>query len=262
MIEWIKNKYMKPSYYNEKLFVSRTKNIWRKLIFNILNSDSYNEIRKSLCESNQINFFIDEEIINKIIDSIRYITYHTNDYDDTHANTLRIYEYGIFNKDIDNESISLLIYYASNIVVNIHKIGGLINIKLKHYYNKKSPKILEDKNNLNILYTTSRDQELGENIEIKLFGKVLYTLTIKEALYILNIDNYKKCVKEFKKDFCDCDSKDIAEILNNNNLQELLPKLDINIKEVIKNETNKAYPFSDDLKQKIQLNIQYLDICI
>ena len=29
-----------------------------------------------------------------------------------------------------------------------------------------------------------------------------------------------------------------------------MPKLDINIKEVIKNETNKAYPFSDDLKQK------------
>ena len=48
MIDFYKTKYLKPSYYNKDLFVNKKKNVWMEIIFKILNSKSYNEIRKSL----------------------------------------------------------------------------------------------------------------------------------------------------------------------------------------------------------------------
>ena len=80
------------------------------------------------------NFFNDKDLLEKIIDKIRYISYKTTFFGVTNTNTLRIYEYGIFSNIIENKSILLLIYYGGHIVVNIHEIGGHIYVKLENFY--------------------------------------------------------------------------------------------------------------------------------
>ena len=62
-------------------------------------------------------------------------------------------------------------------------------------------------------------------MENLLFGQVLNKLTVKQALYILNEDNYNKSINQFRNDFielkgCECKDifKDYSEINKNLNI--------------------------------------------
>ena len=57
-IDWIKLKFLKPTNYKRNLFVCLKKNIWGKLLIDILNSDVYKEVLNKLYDYNQINFFV------------------------------------------------------------------------------------------------------------------------------------------------------------------------------------------------------------
>ena len=261
MNEWLKNKYLKPNNYNTCLFVSKKRNIWGDILFKIMNSESFRDAKKFIFKDIQIDFFIDRQLVDRILDNIRYITYPSKFYGETHANTLRIYEIGIFNINIDNRSISLLIYHSSNIVINIHEIGGHVNRKLQHFYNDnssfaESPELLKKEKDKYSQNAKARKAETGETMEILLFGRVICSLTIKEALYILNIDYYKKNVFKFREDFCNCNNQDIKEILSDKNLQLVLENLDINKNELLKNMTSEKYPFTEGYKRKNQNEYQ------
>ena len=254
-IDWVKNKYMKPIFYDKDLFVSKKKNTWRKLIYKILKSNTYVEIKKSLYKNNQINYFEDEDIIKNIIDNIRYVNYKTIYLGITNNNTLRIYEYGIYDKKKINKSISMLIYYGGHIIVNIHEIGGHINVKLQNFYptnskNKDSPKILQKEKYLYTKGAINKKHESGESVEIKFFGKVVQDLTIREAIYVLTIDNYEKSLEEFRTGFSECNKISIDKLLDNKNLSNLLIDLDIEEKEIIKDINNDPYPIYNGAKLK------------
>ena len=45
------------------------------------------------------------------------------------------------------------------------------------------------------------ESERGDNMEKILFGRVLYQLTLRQALFILNEENYKKPLNQFRKEF-------------------------------------------------------------
>ena len=253
MIDWFKIKYLKPIFYNEDLFVAKKKDIWREIIYKILNSNTYIEIKNTLY-NNQSNYF-NEDIIKTIVNKIRYISYKTSFFGITNNNTLRIYEYGIYSEKIENKSITLLIYYGGHIIVNIHEIGGYINAKLHNFYCnntdlQNSPKISDKEQHLFSNYAILREHESGESVEIKFFGKIVNDLTIREALYILNIDNYQKSLEDFKNDFNECNKKNIEELLNNDNLSKILFQLDIDKNEVKNNINNESYPISNVSKQK------------
>ena len=259
--EWSKNKCLKPQYFNTHLFVSKKRNIWGDLLFKIMNSESFKEAKKSLFKEIQTDFFIDKQMVNKILDNIRFITYYSYYFGETHPNNLRIYENGIFNRQILNRSISLLIYHSSNIIVNIHEISEHINRKLQHFYNEnsgfeESPELLKDEKDKYSQNSINRKGDSGETMEILLFGRVLFSLTIKEALYILNIDNYKKDLKTFKTDFSKCNNQDIKDILSNEKLHLVLLNLDINKDELIENMTNEKYPFTEGYKRTNQNKYQ------
>ena len=69
------------------------------------------------------------------------------------------------------------------------------------------------KNNY-VLEDTSRKKnmrinEAGYYIELALFGKDINVLSYEEALYILNIKNYEKSLKDFKKGFELLEEKDL-----------------------------------------------------
>jgi ATP sulfurylase len=60
--------------------------------------------------------------------------------------------------------------------------------------------------NGNIPLKTPRNEGLairegGRAMELLLFGKIIHNLNIKQALYILNENNYNKNVYQFKEDF-------------------------------------------------------------
>ena len=52
-------------------------------------------------------------------------------------------------------------------------------------------------------------REGGLYLELLLFGKILNSLKFKEAMYLLNKNNYKKTLKDFQKGFLRLDDKDL-----------------------------------------------------
>ena len=101
----------------------------------------------------------------------------------------------IHDKNLKNEDELKIMFLAFNLVINEHEILGHLNIGYQIYsfgeqkkdkYN--SPKV---KPELSSDYAKKRgDKESGEDIEIKIFGRVISDLTLKEALFILNYHNY------------------------------------------------------------------------
>ena len=75
-----------------------------------------------------------------------------------------------------------------------------------------------------------RGKESGESIEIILFGKKLNNLTVKESLYVLNIDNYSLNLENFRNNFQKYEDKAIKELLN---------KIDNNPLEISYQDSNK-----------------------
>ena len=64
--KWTINKYIKPIYYKEELFVYKTKEHWKELLINIFQSKAYTEVRNSLFNQSQIDFFMVNDIISII----------------------------------------------------------------------------------------------------------------------------------------------------------------------------------------------------
>ena len=253
-IEWSRNKFLKPGINNKNnLLVCKTKNIWGKLLIKILNSKTYTEARNNLYDSTQINFFSLEDLITKIIDDISFISYKTFFFGYTCKNTLKIYEKGLFNKQINKKSIALLKFYSFIIITNIHEIGGNINDRLQYYYNSKDFQKSPDISKNNNKYKFSKNgksigRESGEYIEILLFGKILNHLTVKESLYVLNIENYSQNLENFRNNFQKCEDITMEELLSNNSLKELLNNLDINPEDITEQDNNK-YGGMDSIKK-------------
>ena len=232
-IKWTINKYLKPIYYNEELFVYKTKEHWKKLLIDIFQSKAYIEVRNSLFNKSQIDFFMVDDIISEIIDNIKFFIYNIKFFYNTNKLTNTIYEYGNYNIEIKNKSIALLIFYGFHIIINIHEIGGNLNARYQYFISL---------NDNFTKFAKEKDIESGEAIEIELFGKVKSGLTIKEALFILNKDNYELNAKEFKEKFISCNNESLDSLINEN-LRTFLLNLEINIKDLYEdNETIYIYP--------------------
>jgi len=232
-IKWTINKYLKPIYYNEELFVYKTKEHWKKLLIDIFQSKAYIEVRNSIFNKSQIDFFMVDDIISEIIDNIKFFIYNIKFFYNTNKLTNTIYEYGNYNIEIKNKSIALLIFYGFHIIINIHEIGGNLNARYQYFFSL---------NDNFTKFAKEKDIESGEAIEIELFGKVKSGLTIKEALFILNKDNYELNAKEFKEKFISCNNESLDSLINEN-LRTFLLNLEINIKDLYEDdETIYIYP--------------------
>ena len=80
------------------------------------------------------------------------------------------------------------------IEIEFHEFGHTISAVLSYINNKGN------------LISTQRKKKLkfnegGYYVEMALFGKIIKTLTYEEALYILNLNNYKKSLDEFRNGF-------------------------------------------------------------
>ena len=103
----------------------------------------------------------------------------------------------IANNINDNKIIELIekILYTGGIIkTNCHELNH--NFHYMYYYHKNGSIPLKT------LKKHSLDErEGGKEMELLLFGRVINSLSLKEALYILNENNYKKNIFQFKEDF-------------------------------------------------------------
>ena len=52
------------------------------------------------------------------------------------------------------------------------------------------------------------ERESGNNMERVLFGRLINQLTLKQVFYILNEDNYKKSLNQFRAEFMELKDED------------------------------------------------------
>ena len=101
-----------------------------------------------------------------------------------------------------DKNISIILENGVIVAIVFHEYGHAINAILsfleKEYILNETPrkKYLKFK-------------EGGYYLEIALFGRIIKSISYGEALYILNEDNYKKSLEEFRKGFMKLAFKDL-----------------------------------------------------
>ena len=90
--------------------------------------------------------------------------------------------------------VSQSLLYSSLITINLHEANH--NFHNYIFFSKNGEISLKTPRKILI-----SEREGGNNMEKILFGKVLNNLNLKQALYILNENNYNKSLYQFQTDF-------------------------------------------------------------
>ena len=248
--DWYLEKYLKPNNYENNLFVYKNE-VWKNLLINIFKSKTYQDINYSFFQKRIINYFSVDSVISNILREIRFFTYKCQFYGSTNNFNCRIYINGIYN-NAKNKSVSLLIYYAYLIISGLHEIGGHLNMKFQYFFsldeNYVSPRMQDSEKYYYTEYGLSREKESGETLEIRLFGKKINTITINEALYILNLKNYEQGAKNFQINFKKCNYMKSVDLIDES-LKNILIGLGIKINDIIY-EKNISPPIPNSIKEK------------
>ena len=241
-------KYIKIPKINNNLFIQEIKNEWITFNFSIFNSKTIKTLFASIIKE-QDDSLLNEGELNTIFDNIMYFTFPTDFKGLTERKIMKIYEYGLL-EDIPNEDISKLISFAFLLNINEHEILGHYNIGYQTYNCSKkkeiyySPKV--DKT-LSTDYAKNRgDKESGENIEIKLYGRVIKSFTIKEALFVLNLNNYFCDYNTFRKNFMKCNNEKVKIDIVFQTVLERVFRIKI---EKIKLNENECFPIDNFIKK-------------
>ena len=113
--------------------------------------------------------------------------------------------------------------------------------------NFDSPRINEAEKNYYTDYAISKKSESGETLEIRLFGRKVSSLTINEALYIINIKNYEQDYKSFRYNFNNCNYNKTSDLIDES-LKQTLIGLNISINDII-NGKNILYSLPNSIKE-------------
>ena len=256
-------KYVKKNKINEHLYINKIREKWISFNISVFNSMTVMSLFKTLFVSQDYSI-LDENELYIILKNIKYYIFKTNFAGLTKRKTLSIYEYANlseFSRDeFSNKDILKLVFLAFNLITNKHEILGHLNISYQIYSsnneNKKIYKSPEIAKEISSDYAKERGgKESGENIEIKLFGRVITYLTLKEALFILDLTNYlTNDYNSFRKKFENCNNNkiyidDAFKCILENSFQ-------INPDNIMKAE-NKIYRFDNDLIKKYSYNKIY-----
>ena len=117
---------------------------------------------------------------------------------------------------IETEVIEEILYTSGYILTEEHEIFHLLDC-IPYYENncslsintprKKNFKVEEERKGKSI--NEEKEAEGGLYLEFLLFGKELKTITLEEALFILNEKNYEKSISEFINCFKNIDKSDL-----------------------------------------------------
>jgi hypothetical protein len=233
-------KFVKIPKIKEHLYITKIMKEWIQFNITIFNSNTIKSLYSKLFD-NQDNSLLNENELRTVFENIVYYNFETDFKGLTIRPIMKIYEYGPLIP-LENKELSKLISLSFLLNLNEHEILGHYNIGYQifiHHENKKdydSPKV---DNELSSDYSKARDdRESGEDIELKLYGRVIDYLTLNEALFILNPKNYEVDYKQFNQNFKECNNA--KEKINiNQEFSNILQKFNINVKEIPKDKNNK-----------------------
>ena len=249
-------KFIKIPKLNKNIYIKTIYEEWKNFNNCIFNSKAIKSLYDSLHE-NQINL-IEENEIDNILNNIIYFDANTDFVGMTNRKTLKIYEYAALTPRYDSKKLNIdlskTIFLAYCLCFNQHELLGHFNIGYQNYNHKKetnyeSPIVDEA---LGSFYSKDRNGfESSEDIEIKLYGRILFGLTLKEAVFILNYDNYMTDYKTFQKNFKKCNKE---KLRIDNSLKQILKSFKIE-SDNFPNDDGNYYSIDKKVK-KYSINLQ------
>ena len=173
----------------------------------ILKKNVFKEVFKLLYGNDYLDFFNNEKFLSEIIDNhLKFIPFKSNNNCGmTDRFTLDSYiffenkpiTYGdIIINDNDRQLVEEALKIGKVIVIIFHELNHNIYSYLLYFFN-----------NINYSFQTPRKSKISEfreggfYIENLLFGRIIESLNLEEALYIMNIDNYNMDLNKFQKGF-------------------------------------------------------------
>ena len=185
----------------------------KEFLKEIIDMNVFYEAFKILYGEDFENIFKNNEFKNKYFDEfLDFVPYKSlNSSALTDKYTLKTYiflqtkiinekEHNIYIKKLLRKALSV----GSYIEIEFHEINHFIYSFLFISDNTKSLSFLIPRKE-----KVPNLREGGLYLELLLFGKILNSLTFKEAMYLLNKNNYKKTLKDFQKGFLRLDDKDL-----------------------------------------------------
>ena len=141
------------------------------------------------------------------------------------------------------------------IYIELHEVLG-------HYLRIILSKII-DYNYISPRYPYSEENEAGKCIEFLLFGKRISLFSIKQLLYLLDVKNYDKELKNFNQDFNDADSKpvSVSEELKNM-LREINIDLDLSFDLVEQDDQTTLFRDNYILEEDTAIELPMLNNCV
>ena len=214
--------YVKIHNINEHLYIKKINEKWISFNLILFNSNTIKSMYQTLLKEQNI-LILNETELTVILKNIILYTFKTDFVGITMRSSLKIYEYNNYSESIQasnnnesNEDVFKLMTLAFTQITNFHEILGHLNIGYQIYSfededkkkNFESPEVNKE---LSSEYAKKRgNKESGEDIEIKLFGRVITYLTLKEALFLLNPKNYiEKDYNIFREKFKKCNDSDL-----------------------------------------------------
>ena len=102
---------------------------------------------------------------------------------------------------IDKESINKILVNGAIVSIDDHELNH--NFHNYYYFSKNGNEPLKTPRKKEM-----DERESGNNMERVLFGGIINHLTLKQVLYILNEDNYKKSLNQFRAEFLELKDED------------------------------------------------------
>ena len=186
--------------FNNVIKIEKIKNFLKRIFFSNVIKEAFQILYPSYIN---FPFQTEKDVENYIDNHINFVVFYSNESNGiTDKFTLDTF---IFLKQ---KNIMIRNIEESQVIEIIEKIlytGGIIKTNL-HELNHNFYNMFYCHENGNIPLKTPRknglkDREGGREMEILLFGSILQNINLKQALYILNENNYKKNIFQFKEDF-------------------------------------------------------------
>ena len=172
-----------------------------------LKSNVFKELYKYLYGYDNYQTIFDDEIISEFINKIIFLPVNfsgTSSFHDCFSLSTFIFT---MKKEISSnfvkydDTISFVLENGVIVAILFHEYGHAINAVISFMENRLKLNETPRKKYLKL-------KEGGYYLEIALFGRIIENLTFGEALYILNVENYKKSLDEFRNGFMELSYND------------------------------------------------------
>ena len=218
------DKYLKFDKYDSNVFIKTHWNILKEYISEILCSNTIKSIYKEIHKKEIIIY--DKNQIIKILDNFHFFNYETDCIVETKKRFLFTYvESQLQGNYPQNINLIKLTYLTVFLITCIHEIIGHLFLRIFNYLSENeklnSPMPLYPSD-----YAKLRGKESGEKIEELLFGNYKFEMTIKEMIFTLDKENYKKDYLDFNERFSKVNNNDLQI---SNDLKEILKVYEIYI---------------------------------